>query len=129
MDTSALEACARQEPAAFMRLGEIKETATPLLIPSVCVAEAFSQARTDEERWLITQILGADFVVRAEESALTSQQALLVSYRLLKGTTIGDLSLAHAVAFYDLRGWPILTARPEFLQARYSDVPVIDILN
>jgi hypothetical protein len=69
-----------------MRLGEIKETATPLLIPSVCVTEAFSQATTDEERWLITQILGADFVLQAEGSALTSQQALLVSYRLLRAT-------------------------------------------
>ncbi|WP_248958646.1 hypothetical protein [Sphaerisporangium perillae] len=112
-----------------MRLGEIKETATSLLIPSVCVTEAFSQARTDEERWLITQILGADFALGGEESALTSQQALLVSYRLLKGTTISDLSLAHAAAFHDLRGWPILTARPEFLQARYPGIPVIDILN
>ncbi|GAA4589063.1 hypothetical protein GCM10023194_42320 [Planotetraspora phitsanulokensis] len=129
MDTSALEAWARQEPAAFMRLGEIKEMSASLLIPSVCVAEAFSRAGTDEERWLITQILGADFTLGGVESALTSQQALLVSYRLLKGTTVSDLSLAHAAAFYDLRGWPILTARPEVLQARYPDIPVIDILN
>jgi hypothetical protein len=129
MDTSALEVWARQEPAAFMRLGEIRETATPLLIPSVCVVEAFSRAGTDEERWLITQILGADFALRAAGSALTSEQALLVSYRLLKGTTISDLSLAQAAAFHDLRGWPILTARPEFLQKRYPDIPVIDILN
>ncbi|GAA4561554.1 hypothetical protein [Planotetraspora kaengkrachanensis] len=112
MDTSALEAWARQEPAAFMRRGEIKEMSASLLIPSVCVAEAFSRAGTDEERRLITQILGADFTLGGEESALTSQQALLVSYRLLKGTAVSDLSLAHAAAFYDLRGWPVLTRAP-----------------